>query len=83
LTNHELREKFLLKILEEYRNYVKIKISKISLSVLPHETIAMVNIYCKHWNERSYIKKLDVISWGNIVKMNFEILMIFLLNLNI
>ncbi len=39
-----LREKFLLKIFQEYRNYAKIKISKNFLYMLPHEEDAIINI---------------------------------------
>jgi hypothetical protein len=34
---HELRKKLSLKKFEEYKNYAKIKISKIFLAMLPHE----------------------------------------------
>ncbi len=44
LKKYVLREKFLLKIFEEYRNQAKVKISKNFLCVLPHEEDAMINI---------------------------------------
>jgi hypothetical protein len=58
---------------------VKIKIWKFLLSMLPPEAIAMVNICYKHQLNDLILKKLDIASWGNIDKINFEILMIFLL----
>ncbi len=44
LKKYILREKLLFKIFEEYRNYAKIKISKIFLYMLPHEEDAIINI---------------------------------------
>jgi len=46
LNSEELYKKFLFKIFKKYRNYAKIKIKKIFLSMLPDEMTAVLNIYC-------------------------------------
>ncbi len=60
---------------------MKIKISKFFLPMLPNVLIAVVNIYRRNLIKELITKKLDINTLCNFFKMNFEVLMIFLVNL--
>jgi hypothetical protein len=49
--------------------------------MLPNVLIAVVNIYRRNLIKELITKKLDINTLCNFFKMNFEVLMIFLVNL--